>query len=71
LKKLISDIIKASPTIVIVDCAPWLQGFGKTNFQYLEYFSQESRFASFWKDYVFLTSVDTYKVFKRNPRQKP
>jgi hypothetical protein len=69
LEKVISDVIKASPAIVIFDCAPWLQGFGKTNFQYLEYFSQEPRFASFWKDYVFLTSVDTYKVFKRNPRQ--
>ena len=71
LEKLISDIIKASPAVVIVDCTARLQGFGKTNFQYLEYFSQEPRFASFWKDYVFLTSVDTYMVFKRNPRQKP
>jgi len=71
LEKVISDVIKASPAIVIFDCAPWLQGFGKTNFQYLEYFSQEPRFASFWKDYVFLTSVDTYKVFKRNPGQQP
>jgi hypothetical protein len=71
LEKLISDIIKASPAVVIVDCTERLQGFGKTNFQYLEYFSQEPRFASFWKDYVFLTSVDTYMVFKRNPRQKP
>jgi hypothetical protein len=71
LEKVISDVIKASPAIVIFDCAPKQQGFGKTNFQYLEYFSQEPRFASFWKDYVFLTSVDTYKVFKRNPRQQP
>lgn len=71
LEKLISDIINASPAVVIVDCAPRLQGFGKTSFQYLEYFSQEPRFASFWKDYVFLTRVDRYKVFKRNTGQQP
>lgn len=71
LEQVLSDIIKASPAIVIFDCAPRLQGFGKTNFQYLEYFSQEPRFASFWKDYVYITTVDTYKVFKRNPDQQP
>jgi len=71
LEKVISDVIKASPALVIFDCAPWLQGFGKTSFKHLEYFSQEPRFESFWKDYVYLTSVDSYKVFKRNPNQQP
>ena len=71
LEKVISDVIQGSPAIVILDCALGHQGFGKTTFQYLEYYSQEPRFASFWKNYVFLTSVGTYKVFKHTPRQQP
>lgn len=60
----ISDIMKSPPVLLIVDCSPIKQGFWKTEFDYIEYFLQDPRFAEIWPNYHFLTAVGYYRVFK-------
>ena len=65
MQKLLSDIINKAPKIIIVDKASTLQGFGKTTFKYIDYFSQDPRFVAFWKNYDFLCTIGTYDVYKK------
>jgi hypothetical protein len=63
--EVISDLFKDPPVLLICDRSRIKQGFGKTQFDYIEYYLQDPRFAEFWKNYEFLSSVDSYQVFKR------
>jgi hypothetical protein len=60
----ISDMVRSQPVLVICDCSQKKQGFGKTTFDYIEYFLKDQRFAEMWRNYSLLTSVDDYRVFK-------
>ncbi len=63
---IIADMFKNPPVLLIVDCSPVKQGFGKTEFDYTEYFLQDPRFAEFWPKYELLAVVEQYGVFKRS-----
>ena len=65
LDAVVSDVLKTPPVLLITDCSPTKQGFGKTQFDYIEYFRRDQRFAEIWTEYRFLRSVDNYRVFKR------
>lgn len=63
--EVVSDILKNPPVLLIADCSPIKQGFGRTKFDYIQYYLQDPRFAEFWTNYEFLAAVEHYKVFKQ------
>ena len=67
----IDDMARNSPALVIVDMSPCKYMFRKAyptpcpeqfgHFDYLSYFSQDSRFAELWSNYVFLTDIGPFR----------
>lgn len=68
---IISDMAANPPALLIVDVSPNKQGFGQTQFDYIDYFSQDERFTKLFSEYDLLTKVtcrcpdqNSYVVYK-------
>ena len=65
---LVADMAAAKPVLVIVDKGRSKFGFGRTAFDYLEYFHRDPHFARMFREYRFLADVGVFRVFQREPR---
>ena len=66
-EKTVSDLIKGKPEIIIVRVGgdqPYVPG---GTFDYVNFWSGDSRFAVFWKNYTFKTEARGYAVYVRQP----
>ena len=63
----IEDLERQPPDLVIVDKEPGFV-YGDLDFDFLDYFRRDERFARFWRDYVRLLSDGRYEYWcRRNP----
>jgi hypothetical protein len=71
---IISDLIKNPPELLIFDGKGMSYGWSTSNlfansqqipFDYLIYFSQDDRFIRLMKNYSYLTSINNYKIYKK------
>jgi putative flippase GtrA len=63
----IEDLERQPPDLVIVDQEPGTV-FDDPDFDFLDYFLRDERFARFWRDYVRLAHDDRYEYWcRRNP----
>lgn len=70
LDTLIEDMIKHKPVLVLVDTSPFKQGFGNTQFDFIQYFIRDPQFATLWQDYQLVGNVSSYSFYRRrNPSQ--
>jgi hypothetical protein len=63
----VSDLRGELPALLIVDVTPLKPSFGGRPFDYLEYFSRDSRFAALMRDYEPLTTLGKFRVYRRLP----
>ena len=65
-QQIIDDFLTNNPQFVFTDDRIKRQGIGENAFDYLDYFSQNPRFAEAWKNYRLFTVAGTYRVFRRD-----
>lgn len=61
----IDTLVRTQPRLLIVDQRRFQQGFGGMRFDYIEYFSQDTRFVELLRDYELVRSVGGFGVFKK------
>ena len=61
----VEDFVKSKPRILIDDVGSQRLGFGRTDFDFLSYYSQDSSFARLFSVYKPVTSVGQYVVYMR------
>ncbi len=61
----VDDFVKSKPKILINDVGPYRYGFGRTDFDFLAYYGQDSSFAQLFSEYRPMATVDQYVVFTR------
>ena len=64
---LMEDTSRRPPELVIVETTSMKEGLRE--FDYLEYFLRDDRFALFWRNYELLRDVTNYRVFRRRTRE--
>ena len=65
LDAVIEDLDTYRPELLIVDVGPNKQAFGKSEFQFLQYFRRDPRFEAIFRSYRHLADVGRYRVFER------
>jgi len=65
-QQIVDDFLANSPQFVFTDDRIKKQGIGENAFDYLDYFSQDPRFAEDWKNHRLMTIAGTYRVFRRD-----
>ncbi len=64
----VDDLLKNRPLLLFVDVSDPKFVFNRKHFDYLEYYSQDPRFAAFLRQYEPLTRVEVFRVYRRKPR---
>jgi hypothetical protein len=64
----VTDLLIRPPALLLVDQRPWKVGMGPVEFDFMAYFAQDPRFAGLRRDYRYLTKVDDFLVYEREPR---
>lgn len=62
----IKDFQKNKPNYVFVDTAQHKDYFGNTPFNYIQYFSQNSRFKKLWKHYHQVNQIGNFEIYHRS-----
>ncbi len=65
---LLADMAAAMPVLLIVDMGRTKFAFGRTVFDYLEYFHRDPRFARMFREYRFLADIGVFRVFQLKAR---
>ena len=65
LDALVEDMASAMPVLLIVDMGRSKFAFGRTAFNYLEYFHRDPRFARMLREYRFLGDIGVFRVYER------
>jgi hypothetical protein len=65
LATVVDDLIKERPTLLIVDKTRSKPAFHGGQFDFLDYYSADPRFAEFLRDYEWITEVDQFGVYRR------
>ena len=63
---LVADTEHSPPALVIVETGNTKPGFEGRDFDFLDYFLHDARFARIWEQYRFLEEVGNYRIFQRN-----
>ena len=63
--EVIFDIVVGRPDLLFNDIGDVKYPFGQTRFNFLEYYSMDSRFASLLHEYRLVGSIDRFAVYKR------
>ena len=66
-ESVVDDLLKYRPLLLFVDVAEPKWVFHRRHFDYLEYYSQDPRFAAFLRQYEPVTRVDVFRVYRRKP----
>jgi hypothetical protein len=61
----ISDLAASQPDVILIDRSKFKDGFARTSFDFLEYFSRDRRFATLVANYDSVAMVDEYLVLER------
>ena len=61
----IEDLERHRPNLIFVEEGEWRLGFKDMDFDYLEYFGRDPRFAMLWSEYEELTRIAQFRVFRR------
>jgi hypothetical protein len=61
----VDDFVKSKPRILIDDVGAYRYGFGRTDFDFLAYYGQDSSFAQLFSEYKPIATVDQYVVYTR------
>jgi hypothetical protein len=64
-ESVVDDLLKYRPALLFVDEANPKWVFLRRRFDYLEYYSQDPRFAVFLKEYEPFARVDVFHVYRR------
>ncbi|MCG8358505.1 MAG: hypothetical protein MI920_23305 [Kiloniellales bacterium] len=62
----VEDLMRDPPALVLVDDRPQKSYFGGIDFDYLDYFLADPRFAEIWSGYEKLTRIGGIDVFRRS-----
>ncbi|MFI5330656.1 MAG: hypothetical protein ACHQ2F_06430 [Desulfobaccales bacterium] len=65
LDTVITDLQTYPPKLLLVDQSEYKMGFGRLNFNFLDYFSNDPRFLTFLKGYEYLKKVGTYEIYQK------
>jgi hypothetical protein len=65
LDTIISDLRINPPKLLLVDQSKYKIGFGKLNFNFLDYFCNDPRFLTFFEGYEYLKQVGNYAIYQR------
>lgn len=63
---IVSDLVDNPPRLLLIHTASFKQGFGHTSFDYVEYFSQDPRFAKLLRQYQLAEKVGDYQFYWLN-----
>jgi hypothetical protein len=61
----ISDLVASRPDVILIDQREYKDGFGPTSFDFLDYFSRDTRFATLLDGYDKVGTVDHHLVLER------
>lgn len=61
----LTDITKQSPALIIVDIREHKSYFGDLEFDYIDYFSTNVKFATLWSKYQHLVDVQGFAVYRK------
>ncbi len=64
-KTVVDDLLKYRPSLLFVDEADHKMVFNWKHFDYLDYYSQDPRFAALLREYEPLTRVNAFHVYRR------
>jgi hypothetical protein len=64
----VNDLRHHRPALIFVDESERKEAFRSGRFDYLGYYSQDQRFAEFWRDYEPIAKVDRYRAYRRLSR---
>jgi len=62
----VADLTRQPPTLVFIDVAKRKAYFGDHDFDYISYFSTDSRFTAIWEHYQPITQIGHFLVFRRH-----
>ncbi len=65
-ESVVSDLIRARPTLLFVDEPEDNPAFGGRRFDFLEYYQIDPRFAEFLRHYERITRLDRFDVYRRD-----
>jgi hypothetical protein len=63
----IDDLLANPPALLIIDQRKKRIGFGKREFDFIAYFSQDSRFKRFLSQYKVIAQIDDFLIYQRLP----
>jgi len=63
----VDGLVRQHPPLVLVEQASREGGFHGLPFDYLAYFGRDPGFAAEWSHYSLLTTVDTVRIYRRQP----
>lgn len=61
----LEDLIANHPVLMVRDTSAWHQGFGRTRFDFLEYYGQDQRFSRFIAQYVDQVRIGQYLIMEK------
>jgi hypothetical protein len=62
--EVISDLVARCPELLFNDIADVKYPFGQTKFNFIEYYSMDSRFANLFQKYSLIATIDRFAVYK-------
>ncbi len=62
---LVSDLVKTPPRLVMVDCHTRSIGHGESNFELMEYLSQDPRVGEIWRSYRHVMTIHCIEIYER------
>ena len=65
LDALVEDMASARPALLIVDMGRSKFAFGRSAFNFLEYFQRDPRFARMLREYRYLAEIGVFWVYER------
>jgi hypothetical protein len=63
-RNVLSDLEKYRPELVFVDTKPVKEYFGDMDFDYIRFFSSDTRFAAYWSQYEPAGAWGGFQVFR-------
>jgi hypothetical protein len=66
-ESVVDDLLKHQPLLLFVDAAEPKWVFNRKDFDFLDYYSQDPRFAAFLRQYELISRVNSFQVYRRKP----
>jgi hypothetical protein len=67
----LDDFFRTAPQLMVVNTRKDMKHFGGADFDFIDYFLEDARFAQAWADYTYVGTVDDLEIFRRNGCDTP